>query len=190
MRSYTPEKRSYDEQGFTVDAENGCLRYLSGSHLQGFRPHAKSRIIGFSQGITAYSADNFSSEIAVPLQPGDAVAHHGMTIHRADANMSATHHLRALAMVCKGVSCERDEQAFERYQRMVQIQHQQVGIAKAHPNSPRINQHSAPPVGRNGILSRIPQGTLPTDRLPICPTIPDGILDTASARAWPRSTID
>jgi phytanoyl-CoA hydroxylase len=140
----------------TVDAENGCLRYLSGSHLQGFRPHAQSKILGFSQGITAYSADDFSSEVAVPLQAGDAVAHHGMTIHRADANMSATRHRRALAMVCKGVSCERDEEAFERYQQMVQKQHQQVGMAKAGPNSPRICRRSAS-VGRNGILSRLSQ---------------------------------
>jgi phytanoyl-CoA hydroxylase len=111
-----------------VDAENGCLRYLSGSHLKGFRPHAKSNVIGFSQGITCYTPDDFSSEVAIPLQAGDAVAHHGMTIHRADANMSTTRNRRAFAMVCKGVSCKRDEDAFERYQQMVQKQHQEVGF--------------------------------------------------------------
>ena len=26
-----------------VDAENGCLRYVAGSHLRGFRPHARSK---------------------------------------------------------------------------------------------------------------------------------------------------
>ena len=61
-----------------VDAENGCLRYVGGSHLLGFRPHAKSKILGFSQGITNYNADDFTRERAVLLQPGDAVAHHGM----------------------------------------------------------------------------------------------------------------
>ncbi len=111
-----------------VDAENGCLRYLAGSHQQGFRPHSKSNILGFSQGITSYSADDFSSEVAAPLHPGDAVAHHGMTVHRADANMSSTRHRRALAMVCKGVSCERDEEAFARYQSMAQKQHQAAGL--------------------------------------------------------------
>ena len=39
-----------------VDAENGCLRYVAGSHACGFRPHARSSILGFSQGITDYSA--------------------------------------------------------------------------------------------------------------------------------------
>ncbi len=99
-----------------VDAENGCLRYVSGSHLSGFRDHEKSKVLGFSQGITGYSADDFVREVAVPLQPGDAVAHHGMIIHRADANSSQTRQRRSLAMVFRGISCHRDEMMFARYQ--------------------------------------------------------------------------
>lgn len=98
-----------------VDAENGCLRYVAGSHLRGYRTHAKSKILGFSQGIVDYTPDDFTREVAVPLQPGDLVAHHGMTIHRADANLSLTRHRRSFAMVFKGVSCQRDEAAFARY---------------------------------------------------------------------------
>src|SRR3954451_24002172 len=30
-----------------VDAENGCLRYVAGSHLRGYRKHAKSKNLGF-----------------------------------------------------------------------------------------------------------------------------------------------
>jgi len=111
-----------------VDAENGCLRYVDGSHRGGFRPHGKSNILGFSQGITDYSHDDFTSEIAVRLQPGDAVAHHGMTIHRADANLSTTRHRRSFAMVFNGVSCIRDEAAFERYTAAARDQHQQAGL--------------------------------------------------------------
>ena len=48
-----------------VDAENGCLRYVAGSHRRGFRAHAKSRILGFSQGITDYAADDFTREVAI-----------------------------------------------------------------------------------------------------------------------------
>ena len=33
-----------------VDAENGCLRYVEGSHLRGYRRHVRSKILGFSQG--------------------------------------------------------------------------------------------------------------------------------------------
>lgn len=111
-----------------VDAENGCLRYVDGSHLRGFRPHAKSKILGFSQGIVDYSADDFTREIAVPLQPGDAVAHHGMTIHRADANMSGSRHRRSFAMVFRGASCRRDEAAYARYLSAARDQHQEFGL--------------------------------------------------------------
>ena len=111
-----------------VDAENGCLRYVDGSHQRGFRTHAKSKILGFSQGITDYTADDFTREVAVPLQPGDVVAHHGMTIHRADSNLSATRHRRSFAMVFKGVSCQRDEAAYARYLAAAREQHQEMGL--------------------------------------------------------------
>ena len=111
-----------------VDAENGCLRYVAGSHTQGFRTHARSSILGFSQGITDYSPDDFRREIAVPLRAGDAVAHHGMTIHRADANHSCERHRRSFALVFKGVSCRRDEAAFARYQAAAKKQHEQLGL--------------------------------------------------------------
>lgn len=111
-----------------VDAENGCLRYVAGSHLAGFRTHGRSRVLGFSQGITDYSADDFAREVAVTLRAGDAVAHHGMTIHRADANTSATRHRRSFALVFKGVSCQRDEDAFARYLNSARQQHQELGL--------------------------------------------------------------
>jgi len=112
----------------SVDAENGCLRYVDGSHRNGFRKHAKSKILGFSQGITDYTPEDFTREVAVPLQPGDAVAHHGMTIHRADANTSTTRHRRSFAMVFRGVSCQRDEAAFARYQAAAKQQHAEMGL--------------------------------------------------------------
>jgi phytanoyl-CoA hydroxylase len=111
-----------------VDAENGCLRYVAGSHLGGFRKHAKSKILGFSQGIVDYTADDFVRETAARLEPGDAVAHHGMTIHRADANHSHQRHRRSFAMVFQGVSCKRDEEAFARYQAAAKAQHQEMGL--------------------------------------------------------------
>ncbi len=111
-----------------VDAESGCLRYVDGSHEQGYRTHARSKILGFSQGITNYTSDDFTREVAVPLLPGDVVAHHGMTIHRADANLSATRHRRSFAMVFKGASCQRDEAAFARYQAAARDQHQELGL--------------------------------------------------------------
>jgi len=111
-----------------VDAENGCLRYVVGSHLQSLRQHAKSSILGFSQGITNYSASDFTCERPVVLEPGDAVAHSGMTIHRADANHSTTRHRRSFAMVFRGESCRRDDDAYDKYLASARQQHQAFGL--------------------------------------------------------------
>lgn len=111
-----------------VDAENGCLRYVAGSHRRGYRPHAKSKILGFSQGITDYAPDDFTRERAILLNPGDAALHHGMTIHRADANFSATRQRRSFAMVFKGASCRRDDDAYQRYLASAREQHQEMGL--------------------------------------------------------------
>ena len=111
-----------------IDAENGCLRYVIGSHREGFRKHARSRILGFSQGIVDYTSDDFIRERAILLEPGDAVVHHGMTIHRADANHSSTRHRRSFAMVFRGVSCQRDEAAYDRYKNSARSQHQELGL--------------------------------------------------------------
>jgi phytanoyl-CoA hydroxylase len=111
-----------------VDAENGCLRYVAGSHLRGYRTHGRSKILGFSQGITDYTPDDFTRERAILLRPGDAAVHHGMTIHRADANLSATRHRRSFAMVFQGVSCRRDQAAYDRYLAAAHEQRREMGL--------------------------------------------------------------
>ena len=111
-----------------VDDGNGCLRYVRGSHLQPIRSHSRSSVLGFSQGITDYGPADEAREERIHLAPGDVVAHHGNTIHRADANASPTRHRRAFAMVLKGVSCRRDEEAFSRYQAALQQQHEELGL--------------------------------------------------------------
>ncbi|MBI1916402.1 MAG: phytanoyl-CoA dioxygenase family protein [Planctomycetes bacterium] len=111
-----------------VDEENGCLRYVAGSHRRGIRPHDRSNILGFSQGVTDYGPDDEAREVKICLQPGDVAVHHGETIHRADPNRSATRNRRAFAMVFKGVSCRRDEEAFARYQAAVKAQHEMMGL--------------------------------------------------------------
>lgn len=111
-----------------VDEGNGCLRYVVGSHREGTRPHGSSSILGFSQGITDYGPTDTRREVAVCLEPGDAVIHHGEMIHRADANRSAARNRRAFAMVMEGASCRRDEEAFSRYQAALREQHQALGV--------------------------------------------------------------
>ena len=76
-----------------VDEENGCVRYVRGSHRRGMRPHGRTGVLGFSQGITDYGQpEDLADEIAFPAQPGDLLVHHALTIHRADGNRSATRH--------------------------------------------------------------------------------------------------
>lgn len=111
-----------------VDDENGCLRYVKGSHLRGIRPHNRSNILGFSQGISDYGDADREQEVKVHLQPGDVTVHHGDTIHRAEANTSKTRNRRAFAMVIKGKSCQLDQDAFQRYTDAVKKQHEQMGL--------------------------------------------------------------
>ena len=111
-----------------VGEENGCLRYVRGSHAAGLRPHARSSVLGFSQAISDYGPADEAREVAIHLQPGDIVAHHGETIHRAEPNRSQDQQRRAFAMVFRGASCRRDEEAFARYQAAVKRQHESLGV--------------------------------------------------------------
>ena len=109
-------------------AANGALRYVQGSHLLGIRPHGSTNVLGFSQGITDYGPADAAREQLIELNPGDAVAHHGNTIHRADPNRSETSDRRAFAIVFQAQSCQRDEDAFQRYMQNVNQQHQSLGL--------------------------------------------------------------
>jgi phytanoyl-CoA hydroxylase len=111
----------------SVDDTNGCLRYVAGSHRRGVRKHGRSGVLGFSQGIADYGDADRAAEVAVHLQPGDAVAHHGNAIHRAGPNRSPRQR-RAFAMVFRGEGCRRDEEAFARYQAAVKAQHAALGL--------------------------------------------------------------
>lgn len=111
-----------------VDDENGCLRYVRGSHLSEVRPHSRSNILGFSQGITDFGPADREQEVPIHLQPGDVVAHHGNTIHRAEPNRSTTRNRRSFAQVYRGVSCQRDEPAFNRYLANLSSQHATLGL--------------------------------------------------------------
>ena len=71
-----------------VDETNGCIRYVKGSHKRGLRPHGRSKVFGFSQGVEDYGPGDAEVEVAIRADPGDLIVHHSMTIHRADPNRS------------------------------------------------------------------------------------------------------
>jgi phytanoyl-CoA hydroxylase len=100
-----------------VDEENGCVRYLRGSHLDGMRPHERTQTLGFSQGIADFGKNETREEVPCPAKPGDLLAHHALTVHRADANDSLTRTRRALGFIFYGESAREDKVAHEAYQR-------------------------------------------------------------------------
>ncbi len=112
----------------SVDENNGCLRYVSGSHRDGLRSHQASDVLGFSQGIADYGPDDESREVAVRLEPGDLTVHHGETIHRADPNRTENRSRRSFAMVINSKSCCRDEGRYAEYLAAMKAQHEAKGL--------------------------------------------------------------
>lgn len=101
-----------------VDEENGCVRYVKGSHEMGLRDHARTQTLGFSQGIVDYPTEaDRECEVAFPGHPGDLLVHHALTIHRADGNRSTTRTRRALGFIYYSESAREDAEAHAAYQR-------------------------------------------------------------------------
>ena len=97
-----------------TDRDNGCIRYLPGTHRGEMRPHGKSETFGFSQGITDYGKADFDAEVAIEAVPGDLIAHHSMTVHRADPNRSDRRRW-AMGFIFFAKRAKRDEAKVERY---------------------------------------------------------------------------
>lgn len=100
-----------------VDEENGCIRYIPGSHRREMRPHGRTETLGFSQGIIDYGEEDQAAEVAIHAEPGDLLVHHAQTIHRANGNRSADRCRRALGLVYFGERAVEDTVAREAYQR-------------------------------------------------------------------------
>lgn len=100
-----------------VDEENGCVRYVRGSHHHGMRDHARTQTLGFSQGIIDYPTEqDRAAEVAFPAKPGDLLVHDALTVHRADGNRSATRTRRALGFVYFSERAKEDTVAKAAYQ--------------------------------------------------------------------------
>ena len=101
-----------------ADTENGCVRYVPGSHLTGMRAHTRTGTLGFSQGIADYPNEHDQSlEIAICAQPGDLLVHHAMTIHRADANRSDHRSRRSLGLIYYSQDAREDAARHAEYQK-------------------------------------------------------------------------
>lgn len=104
-----------------ADLENGCVKYVKGSHLKGMRPHGRTKTLGFSQGITDFGTDDdLENEVSFPAQPGDLLIHHSLTIHHAGGNNSADRSRKALGLIYFGESAREDVEAKAAYQKKLQ----------------------------------------------------------------------
>ncbi len=104
-----------------VDEENGCVKYIRGSHKKGMRIHGRTTTLGFSQGIIDFGTEeDLKEEIAFPANPGDLLVHHSLTIHRAGANTTAGRTRKAMGLIYWGESAKEDIEAKERYMKKLQ----------------------------------------------------------------------
>jgi ectoine hydroxylase-related dioxygenase (phytanoyl-CoA dioxygenase family) len=70
--------------------ENGCVRYVAGSHKLGMLPHAPSGVAGNSLGVMADPRVAALPEHPAEVKRGSCILHHCLTVHRSDANLSAS----------------------------------------------------------------------------------------------------
>ncbi|MBI1301111.1 MAG: phytanoyl-CoA dioxygenase family protein [Alphaproteobacteria bacterium] len=99
-----------------VDAENGWVSYVKGSHKLGMRHHAYTNTLGFSQGIPDFGiAADIEKEVFFKTKPGDLLVHHALTIHRANPNTSQTRTRKALGLIYFGKSAQEDVAAKAAY---------------------------------------------------------------------------
>ena len=101
----------------TVDEENGCVRYVRGSHRKGMRLHGRTGVLGFSQGMTDYGRpEDHAQEVFFRTSPGDLLVHHALTIHREDGNRSTSRTRRALGFIYYAKRAQEDTVAKMTYQ--------------------------------------------------------------------------
>jgi len=101
-----------------VDAENGCVRYLKGSHRAGLQAHSRTDVLGFSQAVDGFDRLRATyEEVAIPAAPGTLLAHHALTVHRADANRSPTRTRQALGFIYYAGRAREDAERHAAYQR-------------------------------------------------------------------------
>lgn len=103
-----------------VDEENGCVRYVRGSHLDGMRPHGRTEVLGFSQGVLDYGDHDSVREVSACVGPGDLIVHDGLTIHRAEPNRSVKRDRPALGLVYYSARAEVNHEAALAYHQQLE----------------------------------------------------------------------
>lgn len=68
--------------------ENGCVRYIKGSHKLGMLPHGPSGVVGNSLGLLADERVTALEERPVEVRRGSCILHHSLTVHHSQPNKS------------------------------------------------------------------------------------------------------
>ena len=75
-----------------VDEDNGCMRFIPGSHRVGLLAHATSsragNLLSINQEVPADLVDE-TRAVSVPLRAGQASLHHGLLLHASFENHSS-----------------------------------------------------------------------------------------------------
>ena len=106
-----------------VNKENGCVRYVRGSHKEGMRSHGRTQVLGFSQGILDFgNEEDLSNAVHHLLEAGDLLAHHSLTIHWADRNSSFDRSRKSLGFIYYAQKAREDTKAHLDYQRKLEAE--------------------------------------------------------------------
>ena len=71
-----------------VDVENGCMRYIDGTHKSAIVPHVKDPVNGYNLVIPQEYLD-LKKESLANVKKGGVVFHHGNTMHKSGNNASS-----------------------------------------------------------------------------------------------------
>jgi len=106
-----------------ADDDNGCVKYIKGSHKKGLREHGRTKTLGFSQGIVDFGTEeDMKDEVSFPARPGDLLVHHSLTIHRANGNTTSNRTRKALGLIYFGESAREDVEAKKAYQKKLEAE--------------------------------------------------------------------
>tara|TARA_R110002167_G_scaffold91458_1_gene245985 strand:+ start:23190 stop:23933 length:744 start_codon:yes stop_codon:yes gene_type:complete len=97
-----------------ADEKNGAVCYIPGSHKAGMRKHNTTKTLGFSQGISDWSATDDENEVQMEARAGDMLVHHSLTIHRANANRSI-HTRQSIGFIFYRQDVVEDQAAHQNY---------------------------------------------------------------------------
>ena len=100
-----------------VGADQGCVCYAEGSHKRGLREHVATELLGFSQGVVDFGAEDMRRRVECVSEAGDLIAHHSLTLHWAGPNTSPAKSRKALGLIYYAASARIDEAAHAAYQR-------------------------------------------------------------------------